>query len=76
VNLATRLCGRQRSIQEHLKSWAIETRIFERYVQAAGAPLKILVSKSHHCITLDANQPTLESVLNEIAARGDWHGLS
>jgi hypothetical protein len=26
----------------------IETRIFERYVQAAGAPLKILVSKSHH----------------------------
>jgi hypothetical protein len=31
-----------------LKSWAIETRIFERYVQAAGAPLKILVSKSHH----------------------------
>jgi hypothetical protein len=31
-----------------LESWAIETRIFERYVQEAGAPLKILVSKSYH----------------------------
>ena len=35
-----------------------------------------MIDGSRLCFRELADQPTLESVLNEIAARCDWHGLS